>query len=141
MVDSKCRVPGATLERRSIGTKNIIARPACPRVSGLLLRKNIRGTNLAGVIRPKLGDHSLAVSCTALHVLRHDKPAISTMPSRLWMFHAGRASERPGLRDLWPTRLLANFWQNGFLMTSPLDGESENRRVYIGDLNGGPGWT
>jgi len=61
--------------------------------------------------------------------------------SRLWMFHAGRASERPGLRDLWPTRLLANFWQNGFLMTSPLEGESENRRVYIGDLNGGPGWT
>jgi multidrug efflux pump subunit AcrB len=28
-------------------------------------------------------------------------------PSRLWMFHAGRASERPGLRDRWPTRLLA----------------------------------
>ena len=25
--------------------------------------------------------------------------------------------------------LLANFWQNGFLMTSPLEGESENRRV------------
>jgi hypothetical protein len=24
----------------------------------------------------------------------------------------------------------ANFWQNGFLMTSPLEGESENRRVY-----------
>ncbi len=38
-------------------------------------------------------------------------------------------------------KLLANFWQNGFLMTSPLEGESENRRVYIGDLNGGPGWT
>jgi hypothetical protein len=49
--------------------------------------------------------------------------------------------KRPGLRDLWPTRLLANFWQNGFLMTSPLEGESENRRVFIGDLNGGPGWT
>ena len=59
----------------------------------------------------------------------------------LWMFHAGRTSERPGLRDLWPTRLLANFWQNRFLMTSPREGESENRRVYIGDLNGGPGWT
>jgi hypothetical protein len=29
--------------------------------------------------------------------------------------------------------LLANFWQNGFLMTSPQEGESENRRVYIGD--------
>src|SRR5258708_381020 len=54
---------------------------------------------------------------------------------------SGRASERPGLQDLWPTRLLASSWQNGFLMTSPLDGESENRRVYIGDLNGGPGWT
>jgi hypothetical protein len=53
---------------------------------------------------------------------------------------ARRASERPGLRDLWPTRLLANFWQNGFLMTSPLEGESENRRVFT-DLNGGPGWT
>jgi hypothetical protein len=25
--------------------------------------------------------------------------------------------------------LLAKFWQNGFLMTSPLEGESENRRV------------
>jgi len=24
--------------------------------------------------------------------------------------------------------LLANFWQNSFLMTSPLEGESENRR-------------
>ena len=36
---------------------------------------------------------------------------------------------------------LANFWQNGFLMTSPLERESGNRRVYIGDLNGGPGWT
>ena len=28
--------------------------------------------------------------------------------------------------------LLANFWQNGFLMKSPQEGESENRRVYIG---------
>jgi hypothetical protein len=37
--------------------------------------------------------------------------------------------------------LLANFWQNGFLMTSPLEGESENRREYADDLNGGPGWT
>jgi len=37
--------------------------------------------------------------------------------------------------------LLANFWQNGFLMTSPQEEESENRHVYIGDLNGGPGWT
>jgi hypothetical protein len=33
--------------------------------------------------------------------------------------------------------LLANFWQNGFLMTSPLEGESENCLVFIGDLNGG----
>jgi hypothetical protein len=49
--------------------------------------------------------------------------------------------ERPGLRDLWPTRLLANFWLNGFWMTSPLERESENRRVYIDDLSGGPGWT
>jgi hypothetical protein len=32
---------------------------------------------------------------------------------------------------------LANFWQNGFLMKSPLEGESENRRVFTGDLNGG----
>ncbi len=37
--------------------------------------------------------------------------------------------------------LLANFWQSGFLITSPQEGESENRRVYIGDSNGGPGWT
>ena len=37
--------------------------------------------------------------------------------------------------------LLANFWQNSFLMTSPLEGKSENRRVFIDDLNGGPGWT
>jgi hypothetical protein len=36
---------------------------------------------------------------------------------------------------------LANFWQNGFLMTSSQEGKSENRRVYISDLNGGPGWT
>ena len=85
--------------------------------------------------------HSLAVSCTALHDFRHDKPAISTMPSRLWMFHAGSASEGPGLRDLWPTRLLANFWQNGFLRENPETGKSENRRVFTSDLNGGPGWT
>ena len=64
MVDSKCRVPGATLERGSIGTKNIIVRPACPRFSGLLLRKNIRGTNLAGVIRPEL--MTTALQCLAL---------------------------------------------------------------------------
>ena len=37
--------------------------------------------------------------------------------------------------------LLANFWQNGFLMTSPLEGGSENSRVFTGDLDGGPGWT
>ncbi|MDB5038055.1 MAG: hypothetical protein JWQ35_1583 [Bacteriovoracaceae bacterium] len=63
------------------------------------------------------------------------------MPSRLWMFHAGRASERPGLRGLWSTRLLANFWQNGFLREIPEKGKSENSRVFTGDLNGGPGWT
>jgi hypothetical protein len=57
------------------------------------------------------------------------------------MFHAGGASERPGLRGHGLLELLANFWQNGFLTTSPLEGESENRCVYIGDLNGGPGWT
>ncbi len=39
-----------------------------------------------------------------------------------------------------PLELLANFWQNGLLMTRPLEGESENRLVFI-DLNGGPGWT
>ena len=32
----------------------------------------------------------------------------------------------PDYRIYGPTRLLANFWQNGFLMTSPLDGESES---------------
>jgi len=37
--------------------------------------------------------------------------------------------------------LLANFWQNGFLMTIPQEGKSENRRVFIGDFDGGPGWT
>src|SRR5260370_7974347 len=119
MVDSKCRVPGATLERGSIGTKNIIVRPACPRFSGLLLRKNIRGTNLAGLIRPELDDHSLAVSCTALHVLRHAKPALSTMPSRLWMFHAARASEPPELRDPFPPPLLSPFSQNSSLHVAP----------------------
>jgi hypothetical protein len=40
---------------------------------------------------------------------------------------------------------LLDFWQifgkTVFFMSSPLEGESENRRVYIGDLNGGPGWT
>ena len=30
-----------------------------------------------------------------------------------------------GLLDCWQ-----NFWQNGFLTTSPLEGESENRHVY-----------
>jgi len=37
--------------------------------------------------------------------------------------------------------LLANFWQNGFLRDIPRKGKSENRRVFTGDLNGGPGWT
>jgi hypothetical protein len=37
--------------------------------------------------------------------------------------------------------LLADLWRNGFLMTIPLEGKSENSRVFIGDLNGGPGWT
>jgi len=27
--------------------------------------------------------------------------------------------------------LLANFWQDGFLMTIPLGGESENSRLFI----------
>jgi hypothetical protein len=31
---------------------------------------------------------------------------------------------------------LANFWQNGFLMTIPLSGESENSRVFIGGSDG-----
>ena len=58
------------------------------------------------------------------------------------MFHAGGASERPGLYGIYGLlELLANLWQNSFLMICPLEGESENRRVYIGDLNGGPGWT
>jgi hypothetical protein len=80
----------------------------------------------------------LALPSTSFDVTRHRSRQCL---ADFWMFHAGRALERAGLRDLWPTRLLANFWQNGFLMTSPLGGESENRRVYIGDLNGGPGWT
>jgi hypothetical protein len=46
-----------------------------------------------------------------------------------------------GICGLLELELLANFWQNGFLMTSPLEGESENSLVFIGDLNGGPGWT
>ena len=41
-----------------------------------------------------------------------------------------------GLLDFWQI-----FGKNGFLMRSPLEGESENRRVFTGDLNGGPGWT
>jgi hypothetical protein len=39
-----------------------------------------------------------------------------------------------GLREL-----LADFWQNGFLMTLSLEVESENSRVFI--VIGGPGWT
>jgi hypothetical protein len=46
------------------------------------------------------------------------------------MFLAGRASERPEYGIYGLLELLANFWQNGFLMTSPLEGESENRRVF-----------
>ena len=37
--------------------------------------------------------------------------------------------------------LLANFWQTGFLMTIPLEGDCENSRLFIEDVNGGPGWT
>src|SRR5882762_3931219 len=37
--------------------------------------------------------------------------------------------------------LLATFWQNGFLSEVREKGTSENRRVFIGDLNGGPAWT
>jgi hypothetical protein len=49
------------------------------------------------------------------------------------MLRARGASERPtidyGICGL--LELLANFWQNGFLMTSPLEGESENCLVFI----------
>jgi len=45
------------------------------------------------------------------------------------MSHASRASERP-ITGSMPTRTFANF---GKRMTSPLEGESENCRVYIGD--------
>jgi hypothetical protein len=34
---------------------------------------------------------------------------------------------------------LANFWQNGFLMTIPPEGESENSHVFTGDLMVGLG--
>jgi hypothetical protein len=57
------------------------------------------------------------------------------------MFHASRTLDGPRITGSMALELLANLWQNGFLMTSPQQGESENRRVYIGDLNGGPGWT
>jgi hypothetical protein len=38
----------------------------------------------------------------------------------------------PGLRIYAVLGLLANFWQNGFLMTSPLEGKIDNRRVFTG---------
>jgi hypothetical protein len=33
------------------------------------------------------------------------------------------------------------FLAKWFFDDKSQEGESENRRVYIGDLNGGPGWT
>jgi len=47
---------------------------------------------------------------------------------------------RPGLRGLWPL----DFWQilaKRFFDDKSPGRESENRRVFTGDLNGGPGWT
>jgi hypothetical protein len=46
MLDSKCPVPGATLQHGSTGTE-VLWSAACPKFSGLLLRKNMRGTNVA----------------------------------------------------------------------------------------------
>ena len=57
------------------------------------------------------------------------------------MFHAGRASERPELQDLWPTRTFGKFLANGFLSEVREKEKGENSRVITGDLNGGPGWT
>ena len=50
-------------------------------------------------------------------------------------------SQRPECTAIRPIVKLTNGWQNGFLRESPDKGESENRRVFTGDLNGGPGWT
>jgi len=53
------------------------------------------------------------------------------------MSHAARAPERPGLRDLRPTRTFGKFLAKRFFDDKSLEGESEKCRVYIGDLNGG----
>jgi hypothetical protein len=49
-----------------------------------------------------------------------------------------RVARRNGLDDGTggPRELLADFWQNGFLMPLSLEVESENSRLFIGDLNG-----
>jgi hypothetical protein len=55
------------------------------------------------------------------------------------MLHASRTLEGPDYGIYGLLELLANFWQNGFLMAGPQEGESENRYVYIGCER--PGWT
>src|SRR6266404_4302705 len=47
----------------------------------------------------------------------------------------------PECRAVRPIVKLANSWQIGFFRDIPRKGKSENRRVFTGDLNGGPGWT
>src|ERR1700730_558273 len=49
--------------------------------------------------------------------------------------------EGPQCSAIRPIVKLANSWQIGFLRDIPRNGKSENSRVFIGDLNGGPGWT
>jgi hypothetical protein len=43
---------------------------------------------------------------------------------------------RQTLREIWQI-----FGKMGFDDNSVYGGESANRSVFIGDLNGGPGWT
>jgi len=60
------------------------------------------------------------------------------MLAEFWMFDAGRATERP-LRGLWAHSTFGNFCQTVFFDDKSPEGESENRRVFTGDLNGGLG--
>src|SRR5258705_4538618 len=47
------------------------------------------------------------------------------------MFHASRASERPGLRGLWPTRTFGKFLAKRFFDDkSPGRGKCESPRIY-----------
>ena len=81
---------------------------------------------------------ALAVPSDLSHVVEQINQ-VSVADFGCFMRVAHRKAPDYGIYGL--LELLANFWQNGFFDDKFQEGESENSRVFTGDLNGGPGWT